>query len=55
VAVRGAVPYDGLPDFFGRAFQAAAEAAAAGGAAVVGPPFGFYPVMPGDTVVVVDA
>lgn len=52
VAVRGEVPFDELPAFFGRAFQAAAEAAAASGVAIVGPPFGLYPTMPTDTVTV---
>ena len=41
-----------LPAFFGRAFHEAAEAAAACGLHIVGPPFGFYPQMPSATVVV---
>lgn len=41
-----------LTEFFGRAFTEAARAAAAAGVEIVGPPFGFYPEMPTDVVVV---
>jgi effector-binding domain-containing protein len=52
VTVRGDVPVEDLADFFGRAFHDAAGAAAAAGAQIVGPPFGFYPEMPTTTVAV---
>jgi effector-binding domain-containing protein len=52
VAVRGEVAVAELPTFFERAFHEAAEAAAASGAEIVGPPFGFYPEMPTETVTV---
>jgi effector-binding domain-containing protein len=52
VAVRGEMPVSELPAFFGRAFAEAAAAAGAAGVQVVGPPFGYYPEMPGATVVV---
>jgi effector-binding domain-containing protein len=52
VAVRGDVPIGELTDFFGHAFQDAAQAVAAAGAQIVGPPFGFYPEMPKETVAV---
>ena len=52
VTVRGDVAPDDLTDFFGRAFTLAAAAAATAGVEIVGPPFGFYPTMPTDTVVV---
>lgn len=52
IAVRGEVPMAELPAFFGRAFADAARAAQASGVQIVGPPFGFYPGMPSDTVVV---
>lgn len=52
IAVHGEVRLDEMPAFFERAFTTAAAAAEAAGAEIVGPPFGFYPEMPGDTVVV---
>lgn len=52
VAVRGEVAMAELPEFFARAFHEAAEAATASGVEIVGPPFGFYPEMPTDTVAV---
>ncbi|MDO8364435.1 MAG: GyrI-like domain-containing protein [Actinomycetota bacterium] len=54
-AVRGEVGYDGLPTFFGHAFTEVFAAAERAGVAVVGPPFGFYPAMPSETAVVVEA
>ena len=52
VAVRGDLPVAELPEFFGAAFGAAAAAAEEAGVAIVGPPFGYYPEMPTDTVAV---
>lgn len=52
IAVRGDVVMADLPEFFGRAFHEAAEAASAAGVEIVGPPFGFYPEMPAETVAV---
>ena len=52
IAVRGDVAIADLPGFFERAFHAAAEAASACGIEIVGPPFGFYPEMPAETVAV---
>lgn len=52
IAVRGDVPAADLPKFFERAFGEAAEAAAACGVQIVGPPFGFYPEMPTQTVAI---
>lgn len=52
IAVRGDVAVDELPQFFERAFSTAAAAADASGVEIVGPPFGFYPSMPSETVVV---
>jgi effector-binding domain-containing protein len=52
IAVRGEIPMAELPAFFARAFHEAAEAAGACGVEIVGPPFGFYPEMPTDTVTV---
>jgi effector-binding domain-containing protein len=52
LAVRGDVPVAAMPDFFGRAFPAVWAAAQAGGVDIVGPPFGYYPSPPTDTVVV---
>jgi effector-binding domain-containing protein len=48
--VRAEVPLAELPGVFERAFHAVPEAARAQGLAVTGPPFGFYPRMPGETV-----
>jgi effector-binding domain-containing protein len=52
IAVRGDVRIADLAAFFERAFHEAADAAVATGVEIVGPPFGFYPEMPTDTVVV---
>jgi effector-binding domain-containing protein len=52
IAVRGDVAIADLPRFFERAFHEAAEAAAAAGVDVIGPPFGFYPEAPTETVAV---
>lgn len=52
IAVRGDVAIRDLPGFFERAFHEAAEAAEASGVEIIGPPFGFYPEMPTDTVAV---
>jgi effector-binding domain-containing protein len=52
IAVRGEVAIADLPTFFARAFHEAAEAAEACGVDIVGPPFGFYPEMPTETVAV---
>ena len=52
IAVRGDVALDDLPTFFEQAFATAAAAAEASGVEIVGPPFGFYPETPSDTVVV---
>jgi effector-binding domain-containing protein len=52
VAVRGEVAIGDLPVFFARAFHEAAAAASAAGVQIIGPPFGFYPAMPTETVVV---
>jgi effector-binding domain-containing protein len=48
--VRGNVPMDQLPDFFGSAFTAVMAELASQGVAPAGPPFGFYPSAPGDVV-----
>ena len=52
-AIRAEVPMSDLRDVFDRGFPAVARAAEAQGVAIAGPPFGFYPRMPGDTVAVV--
>lgn len=52
IVVRGDVTIADLPGFFERAFHEAAEAAGARGVEIVGPPFGFYPEMPTETVAV---
>lgn len=48
--IREIVPMNALPDFFGRAFHAAAAASAEQGVAIAGPPLGAYYSMPTDTV-----
>lgn len=48
--VRGRLPMDELPDFFGRAFGAVIETLTAQGVSPSGPPFGFYPSPPGEVV-----
>lgn len=50
IAVRGDVLIADLPAFFEQAFTAAAAAAEAAAVEIVGPPFGFYPSMPAETV-----
>jgi len=50
VVVRGRVPMNELPDFFGRAFGAVMESMQAQGVSPTGPPFGFYPSAPTDVV-----
>ncbi len=50
VVLREIVRMDALPGFFGRAFGSAMQGAAAQGVQVVGPPFGAYFGMPGETV-----
>jgi effector-binding domain-containing protein len=52
IAVRGDVAMAELPGFFERAFHEAAEAAAASGIEIVGPPFGLCPELPRETVAV---
>jgi len=52
IAVRGDVAIADLPEFFERAFSTAAAAAETSGVEITGPPFGFYPEMPTDTVAV---
>lgn len=51
-AMRGDVAQSDMPDFFGRAFHRVMEVVTAAGVTVVGPPFGFYPSMPTETVAV---
>ena len=48
--VRDELPVGQLPTLFDRAFHQVMEAVEAQGLRVTGPPFGFYPRMPGDTV-----
>jgi effector-binding domain-containing protein len=52
-AIRAEVPMAELRNVFDRGFHAVMQAVAAQGVAITGPPFGFYPRMPGDTVAVV--
>jgi len=52
LTVHGEVPLSAMPDFFGRAFAAVMAAVEETGAMVEGAPFGYYPSMPTDTVVV---
>jgi effector-binding domain-containing protein len=52
-AIRAEVPMAELREVFDRGFSAAFQEAEAQGVAITGPPFGFYPRMPGDTVEVV--
>ncbi len=51
--IRAEVPMADLRGVFDRGFPAVMQAAAAQGVALAGPPFGFYPRMPSDTVEVV--
>jgi effector-binding domain-containing protein len=48
--VRAEVPMDQLRDVFDRGFGEVMRVAQAQGVAITGPPFGFYPRMPTDTV-----
>lgn len=48
--VRAEVPVEELPSVFDRAFHAVVEAVQAQGLEITGPPFGFYPRMPAETV-----
>lgn len=50
--VRDELPVHELPSLFDRAFHAVQQALVTQHVAIVGPPFGFYPRMPGDTVAV---
>lgn len=50
LTIHGDVAPDDLPAFFGRAFTGGPGAAAAAGVELVGPPFGLYPSMAGETV-----
>jgi effector-binding domain-containing protein len=52
-AIRAEVPMAELREVFDRGFSAVVQAAEAQGVAITGPPFGFYPRMPGETVAVV--
>jgi effector-binding domain-containing protein len=48
--VRGTVPTDELPALFDRAFPEVVRVVEAQGLSLAGPPFGYYPRMPGATV-----
>ena len=50
--VRAEVPMAELRAVFARGFTAVMRAVQAQGVAIVGPPFGYYPRMPGETVAV---
>lgn len=52
-AIRAEVPMAELPSVFERGFQEVATAVAKQGLSITGPPFGFYPRMPDETVEVV--
>jgi effector-binding domain-containing protein len=52
-AIRAEVPMAELRNVFDRGFHAVMQAVQAQGVAITGPPFGFYPRMPTDTVEVV--
>lgn len=52
LAMRGDVSVAELPEFFGTAFTAVVAAVEEAGLTVVGPPFGYYPVMPTDVVII---
>lgn len=52
-AIRAEVPMAELRAVFDRGFGEVMRAAAAQGVAIAGPPFGFYPRMPTDTIEVV--
>lgn len=55
VAVHGEVAVEDVPAFFARAYTVATAAVEAAGVEIVGPPFGFYPAIPTDGVVEVEA
>jgi effector-binding domain-containing protein len=48
--VRAELPVDQLPSLFDRAFHLVMEAVLSQRLQVTGPPFGFYPRLPGETV-----
>jgi effector-binding domain-containing protein len=48
--VTGHVPPAELPSFFEHAFHDVADALRGQGVAIAGPPFGFYPSMPAETI-----
>lgn len=48
--IRAEVPMAELRDVFDRGFHAVMSAVQASGAQIIGPPFGFYPRMPSETV-----
>jgi effector-binding domain-containing protein len=48
--LRGEAPIEELPAVFDRGFHEVMQAIEAQGVTVTGPPFGFYPRMPGETV-----
>lgn len=50
--VRAEVPMAQLRDVFDRGFAAVMQVMQSQGVAIVGPPFGYYPRMPGETVAV---
>lgn len=50
--VRAEVPMAELREVFDRGFTAVMHAVQSQGVAIVGPPFGYYPGMPGETVAV---
>lgn len=50
--IRAEVPMSELREVFDRGFPAVMQAAAEQGIAITGPPFGFYPRSPDDTVAV---
>jgi len=52
IALRGDVKVADIPAFFERAFVSSAAAAGAAGIEIVGPPFGYYPDMPTETVAI---
>jgi len=52
-AIRAEVPMAELREVFDRGFRAVAHVVQTQGVAITGPPFGFYPRMPGENVAVV--
>jgi effector-binding domain-containing protein len=51
-AIASEVPMAELREVFDRGFRAVMKSVEAQGVAITGPPFGFYPRLPGDTVAV---